>query len=55
MLRYRRITPFFYTYCFFVTKEKGQRKAMITRGFTRMQLFVSDKGYVFIVTLHSAS
>ena len=48
MLRYRRIVLFFYTDCFFVTKKRGQRKAMSTHGFTCMQLFVSDKGYVLL-------
>ena len=36
-------------------KKQGQRKAMSTCGFTCMQLFVSDKGYVFVVQMHSAS
>ena len=43
MLRYRRIASFFYTYCFFVTKKRVQRKAMSTCGFTCMRLFVPEK------------
>ena len=55
MLRYRQIVSFFYKYCFFVKKKKGHQKAMRTLGFTFMQLFVSDKGYVFVVPMHNAS
>ena len=55
MLRYRRITLLFYTDFFFVTKKRFQRKAMSTRGFTCMHLFSLDKGYVFVVPIHSAS
>ena len=55
ILRYRRIASFFYTDCFFVTNKQGQRKAMSTRAFTFMKLFVSDKGYVFVVPMHSTS
>ena len=43
MLRDRRIKLFFYTDTFFVTK-----KAASNRGYTCMQLFVSDKGCVYI-------
>ena len=55
MIRYRRIVSLFYTYCLFVTKKQGQWKAISTFGFTCMQLYVSDKGYVFVVPMHSAS
>ena len=41
MLRYRRIKSWFYTDTFFVTK-----KGRSTRGYTCMQVFVSDKGFV---------
>ena len=34
MLRYRRIASYFYTDCFFVTKNVGQRKASSSRGYT---------------------
>ena len=41
MLRYRRINSVFFMDTFFVTQ-----KAKSVRGFTMMQLFVSDKGFV---------
>ena len=41
MLRYRRVKSYFFTDTFFVTK-----KARSTRGYTCMQIFVSDKGFV---------
>ena len=40
MLRYRRIKYFFFTDNFFVTN-----KAASSRGYTCMQIFVSDMGY----------
>ena len=43
MLRYRRIKSFFFTDTFYVTK-----KAASSRGYTCMQIFVSDMGYVFL-------
>ena len=43
MLRYRKINSHFFTDTFFVTK-----RAKYTRGNTCMQLFVSDKGFVFL-------
>ena len=48
MLRYRRINSHFFTDTFFVTK-----KAKSTRGNTCMQLFVSDKGFVYVVPMKS--
>ena len=48
MLRYRRINSHFFTDTFFVTKW-----AKYTRGNTCMQLFVSDKGFVFVVPMKS--
>ena len=48
MLRYWRINTHFFTDTFFVTK-----KAKSTRGNTCMQLFVSDKGFVFVVPIKS--
>ena len=50
MLRYRRINTHFFTDTFFVTK-----KAKSSRGNTCMQLFVSDKGFVFVVPMKSKS
>ena len=50
MLRYRRIKSYFFTDTFFVTK-----KAASSRGYTCMQIFVSDKGYVFIAAMKSVS
>ena len=50
MLRYRIIKSYFFTDIFFVTK-----KASSLRGYTCMQIFVSDKGYVFIAAMKSVS
>ena len=50
MLRYRRIKSYFFTDAFFVTK-----KAESSRGYTCMQIFVSDKGYVSIAAMKSVS
>jgi hypothetical protein len=44
MLRYKRINSHFFTDTFFVTK-----KAKSQWGNNCMQLFVSDKGYVYVV------
>ena len=48
MLRYKRINCAFFTDTYFVTG-----KAKSTRGNTMMQLFVSDKGFVYIVPMKS--
>ena len=48
MLRYRRIKSFFFTDTFFVTK-----KAASSRGFTCMQIFVSDMGFVYVSAMKS--
>ena len=48
MLIYQRINTHFFTDTFFVTK-----KAKSTIGNTCMQLFVSDKGFVFVVPMKS--
>ena len=48
MLRYRRIKSQFFTNTFFVTA-----KAKSTRGYTHMQMFVSDKGYVKVYPMKS--
>ena len=50
MLRYRKIKSYFFTDIFFVTK-----KAASSRGYAFMQIFVSDKGYVFISAMKSIS
>ena len=48
MLRYRRIKSYFFSKTLFVTK-----KAASSRGYTCMQIFVSDKGHVFIAAMKS--
>ena len=48
MLQYKRINTHFFTDTFFVTK-----KAKSTCDNTCMQLFVSDKGFVFVVPMKS--
>ena len=48
ILRYKRINCEFFTYTYFMTG-----KAKSTRGNTMMQLFVSDKGFVYIVPMKS--
>ena len=48
MLRYRRISSEFYTDTLFVTGEYQS-----TRGYTCIQLFVSDKGYVKVYTMRT--
>ena len=50
MLRYRRIKSFFFTDTFFVTK-----KAASSRGYTCIQIFVSDVGYVHVTAMRSVS
>ena len=50
MLQYRRINPFFFTDTFYVTV-----KAKSARGNKCMQLFVSDKGYVFVLHMEEKS
>ena len=50
MLRYRRIKSEFYTDTFFVTG-----KAKSTRGYTCMQIFVSDKGFVKVYPMRKVS
>ena len=48
MLRYRRLNSTFFMDTFFVTK-----KAKSVRGFTMMQIFVSDKGFVKVYGMKS--
>ncbi len=49
MLRYKRVHEYFFMDTFFATGKVGKT----SRGFTMMQLFVSDKGYVFVVPMTS--
>ena len=49
MLRYRRINTYFYTNTFFATKKGGKS----SRGNTCCQLFVTGKGYPYIVPMQS--
>ena len=51
MLRYRRIDQHFFMDTFFATSKKGQS----TRGNTCCQLFVTDKGFVYVVPMKSKS
>ena len=48
MLRYRRLKSYFFSDTFFVTK-----KAYSTRGNTCMQMYVSDKGFVYVAPMKS--
>ena len=48
MLSYRRIKSLFFPDTFFVTKKAGN-----LRGYTCMQIFVSDMGYVYMVAMNS--
>ena len=48
MLRYKRLSTHFFSDTFFVTK-----KAKSTRGNTCMQMYISDKGFVFVVPMKS--
>ena len=51
MLRYRRINQHFFMDTFFATKEAGKS----SRGYTMCQLFVTDKGFVYVVLMKSKS
>ena len=51
MLRYKRIKEHFFMDTFFASKKSGKS----LRGFTMMQLFVTDKGYIFPVPMKSKS
>jgi hypothetical protein len=51
MLRYRRIKQHFFMDTFFATKQSKQT----TCGNTCMQLFVTDKGFVYVVPMPSKS
>ena len=47
MLRYKRINEYFFMDTFFATKKGGQS----SRGHTCCQLFVTDKGFVYVVPM----
>jgi hypothetical protein len=49
MLRYKRITEYFFMDTFFATKKAGKS----SRGHTCCQLFVTDKGFVYVVPMKS--
>jgi hypothetical protein len=49
MLRYRRITEYFFMDVFFATKKAGKS----SRGYTCCQLFVTDKGLIYVVPMKS--
>ena len=51
MLRYKRIKDFFFLDAYFATKKGGQS----SRGHTCCQLFVTDKGFIYVVTMKSKS
>jgi hypothetical protein len=51
MLRYKRISEYFFMDTFFATKKAGKS----TRRNTCCQLFVTDKGFVYVVPLKSKS
>lgn len=49
MLRYKRIKAYFFMDTFYATKKAGKS----TRGHTCCQLFVTDKGFVYVVPMRS--
>ena len=51
MLRYKRIKDFFFMDTFFATKKGGQS----SRGHTCCQLFVTDKGFIYVVPMKRKS
>ena len=51
MLRYKRIKDFFFMDIFFATKKGGQS----SRGHTCCQLFVTDKGFIYVVPMKRKS
>ena len=50
MLRYKRIDQYFFMYTLFAHKKKGKS----SRGYTCMQLFVTDKGFVHVIPITNA-
>ena len=51
MLHYKRINLYFFIDNFFVHNKKGKP----SRGYTFMQLFVTDKGFVHVIPMNSKS
>mgnify|MGYP000532748194 CR=1 FL=1 len=51
MLRYKRIDEYFFMDTFFATKKAGK----LSRSNTCCQLFVTDKGYVYVVPMRGAT
>ena len=51
MLRYRHIQDYFYMDTFFATKKGGRS----SRGHTCCQLFVTDKGFLYVVPMRRKS
>ena len=51
MLRYKQINTYFFMDTFFANKEKGKS----TRGHMCCQLFVTDKGFVYVVPMRRKS
>ena len=51
MLRYKQIKEFFFMDTFIVTKKGGQS----SRGHTCCQLFVTDKGFIYVVPMKKKS
>ena len=51
MLRYKRIREYFFTDTFYATSKAGKS----SRGHTCCQLFVTDKGFVFVVPMRKES
>ena len=52
MLRYNRLDTHFFMDTFYATKKKGLKS---TRGNTCCQLFVTDKGYIYVVPMRKES
>lgn len=51
MLRYKRVNEYFFTDTFFATKKGGRS----SRGHTCCQLFVTDKGFVYVIPMRAKS
>ena len=47
MLRYKQIDQYFFMDTFFAHKKKGQS----SRGYTCMPLFVTDTGFVYVISM----
>ena len=51
MLRYKRINEYFFMDTFFATSKGGKS----TRGHTCVQVFVTDKGFIYVVPMKKHS